>query len=120
MKDKNNLTKENFWNELYAQYPEAVQQFCDWIDQYKTENNWVQLFNSGAVMAKSSHGVFEPSHYTTSAPKFHDLPLAMQTGIWIQFVQERGGCSWEVDLFEFDLREEITEFMKMVQESQIK
>lgn len=81
--ERDNLNKENFWDELYADYPEAVQVFCDWIDKYKAENNWDELFNGGLLLHPS-----HPSDIQTSSPKFHDLPHALQMGIWIQFVQE--------------------------------
>lgn len=76
-----NLTKENFWNDLQERYPEKMKEFCDWIDEYKKENNWNSLFKplpgytGGAVGFKY--------------PKYHDLPFAMQVGIFIQFVDER-------------------------------
>jgi hypothetical protein len=66
-----NLTKENFWNEMKEKYPQAMERFCEWIDDYKRQVEWKKLFN------------------TTYYPwKFHDLPLAMQFGIWRQFIAE--------------------------------
>lgn len=111
-----NLNKENFWNDLYAKYPKAVQVFCDWIDKYKKENKWDKLFNPNY---KFIHSTDEEGTTSTiiSEPKFHDLPIALQTGIWIEFLCERGGCSWEIeDMFEFDLATDITGFM--ISESQ--
>lgn len=67
------MTKENFFNDLGAKFPEAMKLFKTWIDQYKQDNNWQDLFNGWES--------FE-------APKYHDLPLAMQAGIFIQFAQE--------------------------------
>ena len=66
-----NLNKENFWNELFTKYPKGVQVFCDWIDEYKKRNHWDRLFNGG---------------YEMESPKFHDLPIAMQKGILIEFI----------------------------------
>ncbi len=75
---KQNLTLENFWNDLHKNHPAAVQIFCDWIDNYKAENNWNVLFNAGAISRTGD----------TVAPKYHDLPYAMQLGIWIEFVDD--------------------------------
>lgn len=67
------LTKENFWNALYEKYSE-VQVFCDWIDEYKKRVGWNgQLFDN----------------VLRAAPKFHDLPIAMQWGIFQQFCAEQ-------------------------------
>jgi hypothetical protein len=65
MKIIQNLTKENFWNRMMEQYPNATKKFCDWIDEYKVSVNWAILF--GAKI------------------KFHDLPYEMQVGIWFSY-----------------------------------
>jgi len=72
------LTKEEFWNDLADKYPKALKSFCDWIDQYKQEVNWNMLFNAGAISRTGD----------TLAPKFHELPFAMQQGIWIEYAKE--------------------------------
>lgn len=41
-----NLNKENFWDELYKKYPKGMKVFCDWIDEYKKQNNWDEFFCS--------------------------------------------------------------------------
>jgi len=51
---------------MTEKYPFAMRYFHDWIDAYKKRNKWKSLFN-----ASSKH----------KAPKFHELPLAMQLGI---------------------------------------
>lgn len=63
------LTKENFWNELYDKYPDKMKVFCSWVDEYKEKVNWEQLFGN-------------------AGKKYHDLPIAMQIGIFIQFTTE--------------------------------
>lgn len=60
-----NLNKENFWNELMALYPNEVKHFCNWIDQYKKENDWNVIVHS--------------------ALKFHHIPLSMQLGILLEY-----------------------------------
>lgn len=71
------LTKELFWNDLYAQYPGEMKKFCDWIDDYKKRVNWDLLFREG------QHG----GEYARPT-KYHDLPIAMQIGIFLQYVAE--------------------------------
>lgn len=63
------LTKENFWDEMRAECPEAVEHFCNWIDAYKNEVSWDQLFLPGI--------------------KFHDLPIDVQNGIIARFDLEK-------------------------------
>lgn len=60
-----NLNKENYWNEMQAKYPEAMQIFLDWIDKYKVKVGWANLFH---------HGI-----------KFHDLPFEFQNGVLARF-----------------------------------
>ncbi|SEV88694.1 hypothetical protein SAMN05428988_0134 [Chitinophaga sp. YR573] len=91
----NDLTKENFWNKCFEKYPDATQEFCEWIDGYKASVDWEELFVSGI--------------------KFHDIPGEMQCGIWIEFVISQGACSYEVDWIETELGEEIMEYMKQRQ-----
>lgn len=103
-----NLNKENFWNDLYEKYPDAMKVFCEWIDAYKIKNDWLFMFNIGRGY-RTSKGEYP------NAPKFYDIPLAMQIGIWIEFVTEQyaGEFEWEIkDLTELDWRKEITDYLK--------
>lgn len=70
------LIKENFWNELKEKYPAVMHKFLSWVDEYKKQVNWEQLFNYG-IHLHASQGWHNP--------KYHDLPIAMQIGIFIQF-----------------------------------
>ncbi|OQA11747.1 MAG: hypothetical protein BWY67_00734 [Bacteroidetes bacterium ADurb.Bin397] len=80
------MNKENFWNGLYEQYPKAVKEFCDFIDEYKAENNWNELFGDKV--------------------KFHHVPVEMQLGIWMEFIFNQGcgsaDFSLEGDCFEIE------------------
>jgi len=79
-----NLTSENCFKALEAQYPLGFKCFLDWLDNYAEANNWDHVFNplyrservnsSTCVAIQIGHG-----------PKYRDLPLAMQTGIFIEF-----------------------------------
>lgn len=73
------LTKENFWNDLQGKYPEQMKQFCDWIDEYKKRVDWRNLFGNQWKEERELDQV-----------KYHDLPIAMQYGIFVQFVMESG------------------------------
>lgn len=72
------LTKENFWDEIMKQYPKACTNFCEWIDEYKKAVGWNSLFNSGKPLGEGQ----------VQAPKFHEIPYAMQYGIWIKYCRE--------------------------------
>ncbi len=105
-----NLNKENFWNELQEKYPDGMKIFCDWIDKYKRDNDWGNLFNFGTP------------HYAKQGwhdPKFHDIPLAMQIGIWIQFSTETflSVHEWEIeDMNNHDWQEDIRGAIKLLHE----
>lgn len=75
-----NLTKENFWNEMTEKYPIAMDKFCKWIDEYKILISWRSLFNS--------HDCDCPSDYinTDLSPKYYDLPIAFQIGMFQEFM----------------------------------
>lgn len=75
-----NLNKANFWNDLHAKYPEAVDLFCKWIDKYKAEIGWDRLFANGQYF-------FEPDDSGDHRidTKFHDIPFEMQNGILARF-----------------------------------
>lgn len=93
------LTKENFWNEMYSTYPNACKIFCDWIDEYKETVKWWELFNAGNP---SGEGQKQP-------PKFHEIPYAMQQGIWIEFANQTVNEYFEQPEYSYcgDLAEDI-------------
>ena len=102
---RESLTKENFWNELYAKYPKGTQVFCDWIDKYKKSVNWTDLFRDHL----NGDAKF-------SSPKYHDLPYAMQMGIWFQFEQEFDlGRIGSPNFSGFDLRNRIEQYISVMQ-----
>lgn len=89
--DSKGLTKENFFdelekldrlNKLEKQYPKAMAQFQEWINQYKIDNDWKRLFGEDTSLSDAK----QAGKWTDRiAPKFHELPSAMQLGIFIQF-----------------------------------
>lgn len=80
-----NLTKENFWNEMTELYPVAMKKFYEWIDKYKEENNWKKMFGEHVLYEKED---FPYTPTMSSIPKYHELPLAFQYGIFVQFIGE--------------------------------
>ena len=109
-----NLTKENFFNDLQERSPLGLKVFTDWIDQYKISIRWDKLFSNSYVQGYYQEEGSSPV-VTVRAPKYHDLPFALQMGIYLQFCQERGGCFYEVDIFDFDLGHEIIGMVNMLQ-----
>lgn len=82
------LTKENFWNDLNNKYPEIMWKFKTWIDEYKKSVAWKILFNDESEIKVGSK----------IGPKYHDLPYAMQVGIFLQFVAENKETKWGVSI----------------------
>lgn len=70
------MNLENFWNELYQKYPSAIAHFSEWVDDYKIQHNWSDLFPP--IIRK---------HYPIHV-KFHDLPVGFQLGVIIQYMNE--------------------------------
>lgn len=75
-----NLSLDNFFNRLKNIYPLSMEYFCNWIDEYKKSNDWNTLFNEVTL----EQGIGQNS-FKLKAPKFHDLPFAMQYGILVEF-----------------------------------
>jgi hypothetical protein len=63
------LTKENFFDELHDMFPDAVEHFFTWLNEYKKEVGWDLLFQNA---------FFE----------FQDLPFDMQNGIIARYELE--------------------------------
>lgn len=88
------MTKEDFWNGIKEKYPSHFEKFSVWIDEYKKKNDWNKLFNA------QGEGYENPK---IVAPKYHDLPAAMQIGIFTQFVSESDPViSLEIDTDRMD------------------
>ena len=75
------MTKENFWNELSANYPNKMAHFLAWVDQFKRRVDWNNLFNSNSEY-QDANGKNAP------APKVHELPDGMQIGIYMLYCLE--------------------------------
>ena len=63
-----NLNKQNFFDEMHLLYPKAVDKFTEWIDGYKSANNWDSIFQEGI--------------------EFHNIPYELQMGIMNRFFIE--------------------------------
>ena len=102
MKAKQPLTKENFWNEMEQLYPEGLRIFDAWLEEYKARIKWLHVFG------------LERGKYI----KYHDLPLAMQAGIFMEFTHDQKGLSDEAFRLA-DIRSDIS-FIISVINTQIK
>lgn len=71
-----NLNKENIWNDLNEKFPKAMKKFCDWIDEYKKDNEWNWIFGN--------HDKIDYKKWI----RFHDIPFEMQVGIIFKFFKE--------------------------------
>jgi hypothetical protein len=79
-----NLNKENFFDDIKAKYPQAFEHFMNWLDDYKKEIRWDELFAKNARLSvKSSDDIYPDTI------KFHDLPFDMQNGILARFDIEK-------------------------------
>lgn len=68
---------------MFQKYEPQVQEFCDWIDEWKKANEWDALTQPRIEDGKVNN-VF--------MPKFHDYPYSVQLGIWLEFLATR---EWE-------------------------
>jgi hypothetical protein len=75
-----NLSKENFWDDITKRFPEAMELFGKWIDKYKEEVGWDRLFANGQYFIEPNG---KGGH--RSETKFHDIPFEMQNGILARF-----------------------------------
>ncbi len=75
MKRSRLMNKANFWNEIAEKFPRQFKIFAEWIDRYKKkpEIEWNYLFDEGGK----------------DRTKFHDIPIGMQIGVFIEFVSEQ-------------------------------
>lgn len=71
------LSKKDFWDVWYAKYPGEVQRFYTWLDDYQKRVGW-----DGLIYDDYKEGD------RGDTPAYFDLPIAMQVGIFIQFVAE--------------------------------
>lgn len=76
-----NLDKEMFWTPLMKECPKVVDNFCNWIDEYKKRVKWDELFHNYSpahVEGSDASEGDEEMHMV----KFHDIPYEMQHGIF--------------------------------------
>jgi len=72
-----NLSKENTWNDIKQNYRVAFDNFQEWLNNYKEENDWDELFKNQFFRASKENQV-----------SFYDIPLDMQIGILMRFFNE--------------------------------
>lgn len=99
------LTLE-FWDEMKQLFPKQMNLFLPWINEYKKSNDWDQLFNE-----HEETGIVKLKY---EAPKYHDLPEAMQIGIFLQFVAEIN--QWETQEIGLHIIKSFRDPAKMIQD----
>jgi len=72
------MTKDDFWNPIESRSPKQFEKFKNWVDEYKKRVDWSELWQEGEYIPCIE----------IKAPKVHELPDALQTGIFIQFITE--------------------------------
>lgn len=109
MKIEPTLTNENFFRRMKELYPVSMNRFCDWIDEYKMATGW-----KGTIETDYRNAF---CMYMDPAIKYHDLPNAMQLGIFIAFIRaEDRGQDYTVDLFAFNIQDFIEDYLKHTNE----
>jgi len=96
MKQIRQLTKENCWDELKKRFPEAMDVFGAWLDEYKIESDYFKLFrndllfiepNNAKVTDRQVVPLKEPPTRPRH-PRFHELPGELQFGIFCAFIHD--------------------------------
>lgn len=89
---------------MMEQYPKATNLFCQWIDEYKKSVGWGSLFNEHPATG-------------AKAPKFHEIPYAMQQGIWIEFAHYTLNRMFEQPEYTYslDMEEEVKTVFKEIE-----
>lgn len=107
-----NIPLQEFWDKIKQEFPKAFEIFGKWIDDYKGQVNWEFLFNAS------------PKSMTKlSSPKFHDLPVALQRGIFETFQKDYCNFlnrdSWYIELEEYvgfiNYETQVSEFMDAIE-----
>lgn len=73
------LTRENFWNNIAEKYPDAMENFSEFLQVYKLSINWDSLFGDGL--------------------DFYQLPYEMQTGIIDKFIVMLGASGNKIEAY---------------------
>lgn len=81
------MNRSEFWDILSEKYPEEVGDFTHWCDEFKRRYNWFGIFREGADTIETPLG----TAVIHKSIKIHDLPQAMQIGIFLQYTIEHGG-----------------------------
>lgn len=84
-----NLNKENtFTPEWHKKFPNVSKHFCKWIDQYKKENNWNDIFQTvmwseihNRPTTKDDYDTHQRGEIGPHRLKFHDIPIELQYGV---------------------------------------
>ncbi len=115
-----NLNKENFWNEMYQKYPLAMKDFCEWMDEYKKREFYIDEFKRTLTWDE----LFLNNSPTTHKIKFHNLPIAMQMGIWNEYIDSDSTlmdkCKNNIETFLNATEEGMGQLKSMIEENDIR
>lgn len=85
-----NLNYGNFWENNTLRFPLAIKSLHAFIDEYKAEIKWHDVFAGCLEILVADHtdNINTQPIYNRlpDPPKFHDIPLDMQTGIIIRWI----------------------------------
>lgn len=73
---------------MEQKYPKAMANFKTWIDRYKSEHDWDTLFNADFIKFTKEQKKGEDlvqNIISSVIPKYHELPIAMQFGIFMEY-----------------------------------
>ncbi len=78
------MSKNDFFNVMEKDYPQAMVMFGKWIDDFKEKIDWKNIFPMETSI--NAEGILEGK----STKKFHDLNFYLQDGIMRLFFMQNG------------------------------
>lgn len=117
---------ESYWDAVRQEHPIGMKIFDRWMDEYKKANDWDALFRNpiGARPTVSNDPVIDIGleqrrrDWDRGKVKYHDLPLAMQAGIVLEFFAEYNknyNFYWKSDVLKIDWKDEMRKMIASVQ-----
>ncbi len=119
------LTYHEFWEPLENAYPEACKVLYEWLENYREQVNWKKMFSvtmwsikHNRAMGAEDYETHNRHEIATHLYDFHDLPIAMQIGIFIEFVDNTTGGTWNFSgQFIVDWAVEIKNYISKLEQS---
>lgn len=93
MKFIRQLTKQNAWDGFKKSYPQAMDEFCLWIDEYKLNSEYFNVVAKAYFAEPLNAKVTDKNEAPLKGPaptlrsfRFHELPGEMQYGIFVCYL----------------------------------